>query len=295
MRKRVLALCLALALFAAAGCSAPTEPADSQTGVMQYYYCDFETAHGGTDGVLSGETADLDSSAEPQELLAHYLEGPDSPELTAPFPDGLRCESAELQNGVLYLRLSEEYNTLSGIWLSLTNACLTKTLLQLPEVERVQIENGSGMLSSQTENAFTEESFLLEDRSMTDMAQSVMLYLPDKAAGVLRAERQTVSAAADLLPMQVLSMLFEASAFFPEGTSCMELSIQGGFCTAVLSEAFLGCDTDAQTAELAVRAVVATLCALDGVERVQLSVQGGTMQHVSLTEPLSPAVDWYSE
>ena len=71
--------------------------------------------------------------------------------------------------------------------------------------------------------------------------------------------------------------------------------MQGGLCLAVLSERFLQCDSGEQTAELAVHSVAATLCALDGIDRVMLSVEGGEMTHFSLSGELSPERDWFAD
>ena len=73
---------------------------------------------------------------------------------------------------MLCVRFGEAYAELSGIRLSLTNACLTKTLLQIPFVESVQIETDGGMLTTQTATAFTEDSFLLNDASDTPLSEA---------------------------------------------------------------------------------------------------------------------------
>lgn len=161
----VLLAALLLALLC--GC-APARPAAVYQNPIDFYYCDFADAHGGALGALAKQTVDLvDSEVTVEEVLKRYLEGPDDPALAAPFPNGLTCESVALSDGVLSIRFGEAYAELSGVRLSLTNACLTKTLLQIPHVESVRIETDSGMLTTQTATAFTEESFLLKDVSDT--------------------------------------------------------------------------------------------------------------------------------
>ena len=89
-------------------------------------------------------------------------------------------ESVMLDNQVLITYITEglggvvgeAYAELSGIRLSLTYACLTKTLLQIPFVESVQIETDGGMLTTQTATAFTEDSFLLNDASDTPLSEA---------------------------------------------------------------------------------------------------------------------------
>ena len=64
-------------------------------------------------------------------------------------------------------------------------------------------------------------------------------------------------------------------------------------CTVVLSEEFSACDTDRETAELAVHSVAATLCALNEIEQVQLQLPDGEdLTYCSIAEPLSPDRTW---
>ena len=61
----------------------------------------------------------------------------------------------------------------------------------------------------------------------------------------------------------------------------------------VLSEEFSACDTDRETAELAVHSVAATLCALNEIEQVQLQLPDGEdLTYCSIAEPLSPDRTW---
>ena len=69
----------------------------------------------------------------------------------------------------------------------------------------------------------------------------------------------------------------------------------GTLCTAVLSEEFSACDTGREAASLAVRSVVATLCALSEIEQVQLQLQSGEdLVYCSIAQPLKPEWSWYN-
>lgn len=294
-RRPVRLLAALLLLLALSACAPQTAPEGAMRQPIRLYYCDFSAAHGGTLGALAYETADYGEEAPTAEgLLELYFSGPEDGSLTAPFPQGLRCVQASMEDGTLSLLLSEEYDTLSGVYLTLTNACLLQTLLQLPDTERLCIEN-SGLLSSSAGELLTQEQFVLEDTSVLHPQQAVTLWLPDVDSALLRAERKTLSyETRDELPALALDALFAASDLFPEGTACVEVRVQGGFCTAVLSEEFLGCDAQARTAALAVRGVVATLCDFEEIERVQLDIDGGELKNVSLAEPLAPQDGWYA-
>ncbi len=172
MQNRAGVILTALLLALLCGC-APARPAAVYQNPIDFYYCDLEDPHGGALGALAKQTVDLvDPEITVEEILTRYLAGPDDPALAAPFPDGLTCESVTISDGVLCVRFGEAYAELSGIRLSLTNACLTKTLLQIPFVESVQIETDGGMLTTQTATAFTEDSFLLNDASDTPLSEA---------------------------------------------------------------------------------------------------------------------------
>ena len=294
MRRAAALFLLAALLAGMLGCARKQERYQNP---IRFYYCDLtqEHAHGEADGVLAYETVDLvrgDLTVE--EVLDLYFAGPEAEELTAPFAPGTRCELAALDGGVLALRLSGEYASLSGVWLTLTNACLYKTLMQLPYVEQVHIENES-LFASQGEALFSESDFLFEDTSMLLPKQTLTLYVPDAESGRLAAVQTQVSQSPEeTLAAAALEELFEQDAF-PSGIRCTGLRIQGGLCLVMLSERFLQCDSSEQTAELAVHSVVATLCALDGIDRVTLSIDGGEMTQISLSGELSPESDWFNE
>ena len=125
--------------------------------------------------------------------------------------------------------------------------------------------------------------------------QTLTLYVPDEERGGLAVVQTQISRRAEEpLAQAALGALFRQDAF-PPGITCTGLRVQGGLCLAVLSERFLQCNSGEQTAELAVHSVAATLCALDGIDRVMLSVEGGEMTHFSLSGELSPERDWFAD
>ena len=87
---RIRIAALAGLLLLAAGCSAPPEEAEDG---YQVYYSALEDRY--AQQALASEPY---GSAPPEEpipdLVAALLDGPDSPDLTSPFPDGVRllCE-----------------------------------------------------------------------------------------------------------------------------------------------------------------------------------------------------------
>lgn len=82
----------------------------------------------------------------------------------------------------------------------------------------------------------------------------------------------------------------------PYRTQVLDLSVTNGSASVVLSDDFMSCDVSAQQAANAVRAIAATLCALDSITAVQLSVIGETgLTYYDISQPITPQADWYAE
>ena len=97
---------------------------------------------------LSDRFAPLPLDCEPFEgsggdpipaLVDALLSPPETQGLTSPFPEGVRLLSWEVEEGRLHLDLSEQYGGLSGVDLTVADACLTLTLCQVEGVESVYV------------------------------------------------------------------------------------------------------------------------------------------------------------
>ena len=133
MRRRIAALGCLLAL-AAGGCA--PRPEEPEGGYCVYY------------SALSDRFAPLPLDCEPFEgsggdpipaLVDALLSPPETQGLTSPFPEGVRLLSWEVEEGRLHLDLSEQYGGLSGVDLTVADACLTLTLCQVEGVESVYV------------------------------------------------------------------------------------------------------------------------------------------------------------
>ena len=78
----------------------------------------------------------------------------------------------------------------------------------------------------------------------------------------------------------------------PDATRMNTLSVRDGICYVDLSAAFLEGNADLTRA---VRSIVASICALDGINAVQITVDGAVPSDVpnDLFQPLSPQSDWF--
>ena len=123
-----------LLALAAGGCA--PRPEEPEGGYCVYY------------SALSDRFAPLPLDCEPFEgsagdpipaLVDALLSPPETQGLATPFPEGVRLLSWELEEGRLHLDLSEQYGGLSGVDLTVAEACLTLTLCQVEGVESVYV------------------------------------------------------------------------------------------------------------------------------------------------------------
>ena len=292
MHKRICLTAVLLALCMLCGCSAAVYIRSPEEQQIQFYYC-VESTDTGAGALISRPVSVPDE--RPDAVLQQYLTAP-TEEGTA-LPDGLRgsysFESCE--DGTLTLLLDE--NAPEGLPASLSAACLTLTMTQLDSVERVRLVRAY----RQTEATYTADQFLLYDTSADQPEYVVRLYYPDKD-GLLTAREAVVRTAdADQLPLLALQALVSREVpvnltrAVPYRTQVLDLSVTNGSASVVLSGDFMSCDTSARQAANAVRAIAATLCALDSITAVQLSIIGETgLTYYDISQPIAPQADWYA-
>ncbi|WP_297212297.1 GerMN domain-containing protein [uncultured Flavonifractor sp.] len=136
--KKISILILTGMLLSLMGCTPETgEP--SEPGDYRIYYSALEDRYAAM--AVGYEAWTLPEGTRPLPgLLKALLRGPSGQELTSPFPDGVRLLNWELlEEGCLHLDLSEQYGSLTGVELTVADACLTLTLCQVPGVESVYV------------------------------------------------------------------------------------------------------------------------------------------------------------
>lgn len=281
MKRKGTALLLCAALMAAGGCAAQPDAAGKgdETEYLVYYSA-LSDQRG--ESAVEGERHTLPQHQnQVSALMEALLEGPDSPRLTSPFPDGLQLLDWQLEEGRLHLDLSEQYYSLSGVDLTLADACLTLTFCQLEEVESVYVTVEGRELPYRATQQLSTGDILLSGGADEPLALGVDLWYlkPDgQTLGVER--RQIVKTVDQTLVQAVLAAWAEGpeddlKACLPEGSQIREVTLQDGVCTVDLSPEYIhGLPQNETTAALMVYAMVNTLCEVDGVEAVQLYIDG---------------------
>ena len=282
MSKRGISVLLCAALLTASGCAAQEAGSGKQDGQSYViYYSALSNEEG--ESAVEGERRVLSQGQETiPGLMELLLEQPQSTELTTPFPSGLQLLDWQLKEGVLHLDLSDQYYSLSGVNLTLADACLTLTLCQLEEVDSVYVTVEGHELPYRSIQQLSAEDILLAGGADEPMSLGVDLWYLRQGGQDLGVERRQIIKNVDQTVVEaVLSAWAEGpeeaglSPCLPQGSQILSAQVEDGVCLVDLSPEFIqGLPGSETTAALMVYAMVNTLCELDGVEAVQLYIDG---------------------
>lgn len=287
MKKRLLALSLALTTLLS-GCSGGDRPGEGEVALY------WPAGQNGADGAaldqeyrtLTPEPAEGTDEVIPL-LLAALESGPQSPDWISPLPTGTRFRSWSLDGeGVLHLDLSEHYGGLSGMELSLADACIVLTCCQLPQVEVVAL-TVEGRPRPFREPVLSPEDLLLTNGEQPLGRVEALLWFPG-GEGLASEERDLQLAIGDDPATAVLQTLLAG----PEGADLQRVAPEG---TRLLSLERTGegwqVDLSAPFAELAggerstgEEAIARTLWELESDLPVTILVEGEVLSHWSAPE-----------
>ena len=96
-------------------------------------------------------------------LLNEYLSGPLGEGLHTPFPANVRIASFNISASTVTVVLSREFSQLSGLDLIIACACLSRTLFDMMEQNRIQIAAYESLLDGQAYITFDRSSILFVD------------------------------------------------------------------------------------------------------------------------------------
>lgn len=165
MKRKLIILIPFLILSLFSGCSESNEI--NQLKSMKFYYCNTDIAYGEPDGVLSAESRDyIGSMNSIEDIMTEYLKGPSSDEHYSPFPKGTALTELILGDDTLYIALNKAFSELSGMDLTLACACITRTFLEITDVESVVIDVTGGIYGKNITVTFDKDSLIIFDNSL---------------------------------------------------------------------------------------------------------------------------------
>lgn len=273
--KRVLALFLVLSLILG-GCGIGQQQEDSGTDVTFYYAArDIDQ--------LTGELAVGEETRNLRvytlgELLEVYFQGPSSESLTSPFPEGTKALSFAESDQGLKLTMSEAFFTLQGVDMSVAACCLTRTVCAFSGVTQLSIVDEMGQIQLDLE----PEQFLLENAFNVETETAFTLYFAQEDYRYLVPEiREATLSDNESQETYVLRQLMEGpqsedlQPVIPEHTELLWLTTEDGVCTVNFSSDFYeNRSEDTIEAYMAIYGVVNTLTNLEGINSVQILIDG---------------------
>lgn len=271
---------------------------------LTIYYLD-ETAR-----YLIGQEISVNLAQEDNiiDFLINQLASPTAGSgLSSALPKGTRLLSSTVADGLCTINLSAEFET--NCWDStsvqrLTLLAVVNTLTQLDEIDRVEFSTEGNLLAQYggltiTESLIADESAIGPVRTALSEFD-VTLYLSNGSDQYLAAVptriRQTASSSQAELVIQSLLNYQNINGFYstiPAGTAVNFALVAEGICYVDLSPEFLS-DTDHLIPS--VYSIVASLCSLEEVQAVQITVDGmipSLENYAHCFEILTPSDDWF--
>ena len=234
-------------------------------------------------------------------LVDALLAGPEEDTgLRSPFPANTRLLGWQLdEDGLLWVDLSESYGRLTGIGLTVADYCLTLTLGQLEEVERVRITVSGRTVSYRYWQELSPEQALLSGAEEQPVEVSAVLYFPRSGGRGLGFESRTFQLTEEDVLVDVVARALlggpedsDLTRAIPDSVQLYSASLEDGVCVLNFSQALLDDMPDqADQQTLLIYSVVNTMGNLDSVDSVLFQVEGETLSaygSVDLSAPLEP-------
>lgn len=153
--KRIFSLLILPILLC--GCSVRSYQTERST----FYYPRSDVAYGSDEGVITPEVRTLSGSLAA--LLAVYLQGPESADLSSPCPEGTQLISTVWEDTTLILSLSEEFSELEGIDRTVACVCIARTCFSLSKASTVVIKSPASDGHAGVSVTYQPGDFLLYD------------------------------------------------------------------------------------------------------------------------------------
>lgn len=290
--KKALSLLICFVLCFAAGC----HRSDVGKKTVTLYFPDSEKKN-----MVSEERVVPDGEEDLLMFAVNALiMGPESEESKKAMPDGTRILGLELSDNIATVNLSAQFNTGSRIDKLWSRYALINTLCDIKGVSKTQILVEGEVITSISSNEplgpMGKEDIVTDITQVTNDTTVATLYFADENAMYLVPEsREIVLKEGEKLETAIAQALLlgpkndRLYSALPQGVKVLSTETKDGICFLNLSAEFSAAGMGGSTEMLAVYSVVNTLCDIEGVEKVQILVEGKKIDefgHLSLSESL---------
>lgn len=276
-------ICLLMAAFIAI-CLPGCEESTKETGGYQVYY----TNKDGTKLTHEGYTPKGQSDSDLiKELIDRIAASPTSAEQKSAKPENVVCTGFTLDNKLLTVDFNNAYKEMDNIAEVLFRAAVVKTLVQLPNVDKVAFTIEGNPLRDyvdQPVGAMTADTFIDTQGQGINSYQyaSLPLYFADSSGQKIMKEMRNVHYSSNTtLERVVLEQLIKGpvnsklQATVPADTKVLSVTVKGNSCTVNFSGAFnKGIDGKNVQPDAALYSVVNSLCDSCSLTEVTIQIDG---------------------
>ena len=207
---------------------------------------------------------------------------------------GTQLLSCTVTGGTVSVDLSREYEQLVGVERTIADYCITLSLLQLTGIYAVRI-TVMDVSPANHEEVYTSAQVLLTSPEDIVRTVEVTLYFPDELGNLTAEERrltvyegetpsEAVVKALTERPMDIYAGL---ERLLPKGFTALAASVEDGTCYLNLPGSVVSLlPEDSQKQRIMLEGLVNSLCSLEGVEQVQILLNGD-YQMLLGTQPVS--------
>lgn len=244
------------------------------------------------------DSTGVDGEALMEELLTRLQSAPRSSKLRQTIPANVKINSFKKNGVYLYVDFSEEYKELKPEEEILIRAAIVKTLVQVPAFSIVAFTVNSEPLLSHDGTlvgSMSADSFVENPGKQinSSVEATLNLYFSNKEGTKLVKEVRTVHYSTNTsMEKLIMEQLIEGPkksgklATVPAGTKIISVSVADGVCYVNLSDSFKNQNAEVNE-EVVLYSIVNSLTELQGVSKVQISVNGSTDGKLRFTYDLS--------
>ena len=292
MYKRLMCVLLSMVLlFSVTGCNNNKQ----KEGEYQIYYMNMDRTK------LVSEIYDASNTSGEElvlELLDKLQSAPESIKLRQTIPTDMIVNSIKINGVYLYIDFNEAYLELSHTEEVLVRAAIVKTVMQTGDFSLVSFTVNSSpllnpdgtMVGNMSGDNFIENP---GQQINTSIETTLTLYFANEDGTKLVKENRNVHYSTNIsMEKLVMEQLIEGTgrasskSTIPTNTKLISVSVVEGICYVNLNDAFQN-QTGEVSEEVVLYSIVNSLTELQGVTKVQISINGETKGNVRYTYPLA--------
>ena len=257
---------------------------------------------GGADAITSAQVSwkkvtgdDRGRQQQAQYIMELLLGGCKISGFTSPVPEGTTVINCTVTGGTVSVDLSGEYDKLTGIDRTIADYCITLSLLQLTGIYAVRITVLGEAPADREDEVYTSAQVLLTSPEDIVRTVEVTLYFPDDIGNLVdESRRLTVyegetpaEAVVKALAERPLDSYAELVPLLPRGFTALAASVEDGTCYLNLPGSCVSLMPESNAQQrLLLEGLVNSLCSLEGVNEVQILLDG-EYQMLLGTQPIS--------